>query len=218
MKKTFLKIPAPKREAIIKACIEEFGASGYEQGSTDRIIKKAGISKGGLYEYISSKKELFLFIVDHVYSSLYDYIQEHIRRDKLTLPSDILQRFRLVSGIAIDFYLEYPDMIAFIVKCGSLQDLQLKSEVHKTFLHRFNQVFSNLSSSGLAFPKEIIMDLLIWLLIKTRNDFMLKLSGSTNREALKQEYLNEWELLLGILENGIYSTHAAKENTDDSRS
>lgn len=218
MKQTFLKIPQAKRELIIQACVEEFGTHGYEQGSTDRIIKKAGISKGGLYEYISSKKDLYLYIVDHVYSSLYDFIQQRIKAETLTLPPDILKRFRLISTIAIDFYIENPDKIAFIVKCGSLNDPQLQTEVRNIFLSRFNRVFSNVSASGLAFPKETIMDLLIWLLIKTRNDFLLRLSTGTDTETLQKDYLEEWKLLLDILKNGIYTDHSIKEKTDGSRS
>ncbi len=215
LKQSFQKIPQTKRETIIQACIEEFATHGYEQGSTDRIIKRAGISKGGLYEYISSKRDLYLFIVDHVYSALYRFIELRLAEKSLQLSQDILCRFRMIASIAIDFYIEHPSSILFIVKSGTVTDTELQSDIRRIFFSRFNEVFGDVSERGLAFPKEQVMDLLVWLLVKTRNDFVLRISSGKEMQAVREEYLSEWDLYLKILENGIYSQNH-KEKCDGS--
>ena len=122
MKKTFSRIPEEKRRRVIESSIEEFAEFGYDKGSLDRIIKKSGISKGGLYEYISSKQELFLFVAEHAYSLLYDHITAEIGKDNKKLPDDILDRFHLVSSKAIDFYLENPLQIKLIIMTAHIID------------------------------------------------------------------------------------------------
>jgi TetR/AcrR family transcriptional regulator len=58
----FLALPPERQEAILQACLEEFAAQGYEQASTNRMVERAGVSKGVLFKYFGSKEELFLFL------------------------------------------------------------------------------------------------------------------------------------------------------------
>lgn len=51
-----------KREAIIKAAIEEFYVKGYEGSSMDTISKEANVSKATVYNHFKNKEELFLAI------------------------------------------------------------------------------------------------------------------------------------------------------------
>lgn len=50
----------PKRRAqILDAALKVFGRDGFDAARTDAIAKKAGASKGTLYNYFSSKEEMF---------------------------------------------------------------------------------------------------------------------------------------------------------------
>ncbi|MBW6464294.1 MAG: TetR/AcrR family transcriptional regulator [Firmicutes bacterium] len=53
-----------KRQRIILAAMQEF-MKGYRNASTDTIVKCAGISKGLLFHYFGTKKELFFFIFQY---------------------------------------------------------------------------------------------------------------------------------------------------------
>jgi AcrR family transcriptional regulator len=53
------KLPDEKRKRIISISMEEFLNNGYSGASTNTITSKAGISKGLLFHYFGSKKELF---------------------------------------------------------------------------------------------------------------------------------------------------------------
>lgn len=204
MKKTFARIPAEKREKIIQACIDEFGEFGYEKSSTDRIIKKAGISKGGLYEYISSKKDLFFYIVEYSYTQLYDYLRERIKDEKISLPSDILDRNKLVSKLAIDFYQAHPGFISLINKTYHMGDREVEEQIHKCFASQFLDIFGDVDLSALKYPKDRILDLLSWLLHRTRQEFLQELEQNPNVQEVHDNYLKNWDFYHSVLTDGIY--------------
>jgi len=56
---TLLPKDKEKRKRIIDAAIEVFALDGLSNGKIATIAKKAGIGKGTVYEYFSSKEEIF---------------------------------------------------------------------------------------------------------------------------------------------------------------
>lgn len=55
-----------KRDAIVRAAVEEFRASGYEATSMDRIAEAAGVSKRTVYNHFPSKEALFSMILEEL--------------------------------------------------------------------------------------------------------------------------------------------------------
>lgn len=58
-------MPPEKQERIRNAAFREFAEHGFEQASTNRIVKEAGIGKGMLFYYFASKKELFYYLIGY---------------------------------------------------------------------------------------------------------------------------------------------------------
>jgi TetR/AcrR family transcriptional regulator of autoinduction and epiphytic fitness len=56
-----------KREAIVRAAVEEFRTAGYEATSMDRIAAAAGVSKRTVYNHFPSKDELFSLILEELW-------------------------------------------------------------------------------------------------------------------------------------------------------
>lgn len=204
MKKTFEKLPENKRTRILTACIEEFGEKGYERGSTDKIIKRAGISKGGLYEYITTKEELFLYTVEYTYRQLYGYLERRIRDEIDQLPPDILDRLRLVSELAIDFYMEHPQYVSLIVRTHELHNDAMEEQANRSFRTHFMDIFGNAEGEKLRFEKKRITELVMWLLLKTRYEFLTEFNNNEDPEVVKKNYLRNWDFYLSVLREGIY--------------
>ena len=78
MKQAYFQLSPEKRDLILAAACAEFGAHDFDAASLDRIVSAAGISKGGLYEYIASKDDLYLYCMRHAWSSLYRYIESYV--------------------------------------------------------------------------------------------------------------------------------------------
>ena len=58
-----------KREAIVRAAVEEFRTAGFEGTSMDRIAAAAGVSKRTVYNHFPSKEELFSHILEALWAS-----------------------------------------------------------------------------------------------------------------------------------------------------
>ncbi len=186
------------------ACVAEFGEHGFEKGSTDGIIRRGRISKGGLYEYMRSKEEIFLHVLDDCYARLYGYLKKEMARLSPALPSDILDRFQLASSVAVNFYIRHPAEIRLIAKSGWTLDPALSGKIRKIFLRHFLDLFGDVQAEGLRYGREKLLDLLRWLLAKTRNDFLAESAKKRPVSDLKKAYLQEWKFILGALRDGIY--------------
>jgi TetR/AcrR family transcriptional regulator len=205
MKKAFFQLPEEKREKIISSCLREFGLRDFEKAALDRIVESAGISKGGLYEYITTKEELYLHIVELCYSKLYDFLHGMLDRAGKKLPEDVLERFSVVAHSAIDFYVAHPEMIGIISKTGHIDDEALAAKVAEIFDRRFSEMFDTVDDRPLAYDKKRVLDLLKWILAKTRNDFLKELASGADLALVQARYIEEWEFVLAILAGGVYA-------------
>ena len=203
MKSTFNNLSLEKKQRIIKSCIEEFGEHGYDSSSVNRIIKRAGISKGGLYEYVSSKEELFIYTVNYACSSLFSYLEKRINMNIHNFQDSLMNRLKLVSELTIDFYIDNPDFIYLIVRTSYLLNKTADAGIQDIFRSHFLNIFKNSESSELIFPKEQILELIMWLFLKTQIDFLNKMETEKDLLIIKKDYLEKWKYYLEMMENGI---------------
>ena len=70
----FESLPEQRREAIVNAAVETFGRCDYKSASTEDIARRAGISKGLLFFYFKSKKELYLYLMEHLMEKVSDLV------------------------------------------------------------------------------------------------------------------------------------------------
>lgn len=74
-KKQFEEIRSKSRENIEKIALELFAINGYHATSISQIAKKAGISKGLLYNYYENKEQLLNVVVTKVFDEIMRIIQ-----------------------------------------------------------------------------------------------------------------------------------------------
>ena len=60
----FEKLDEPRKTTILAAAAEEFGQHGFGGASYNRIIERAGISKGAMYYYFADKDDLYKTVLD----------------------------------------------------------------------------------------------------------------------------------------------------------
>lgn len=59
-----------RQDEIIRAAADEFGEKGYDSASINRIIAKAGVSKGSLYYYFEDKGDLFSTVMERATTAM----------------------------------------------------------------------------------------------------------------------------------------------------
>ena len=212
MKETFRNLPDEKKQRVLNACIREFGEHGYDGSSMDRIIRAAEISKGGIYGYASSKEELFLGTVEYTYTHLYDYLKIRLDREGRKLPQDLLDRLKLTADIAIDFYMDHPHFVHLIVRTSNLGNDEIEAKVSEIFRKHFNEIFGDVKIDTLNRPKEQILELAIWMLQKTRMDFLLDLKTKRDPDKIREDYSGNWDFYLDVLANGIYKSEGKPDS------
>lgn len=67
-----------RRKALVAAAIEVFSAKGYHTSTVSDIARVAGMSQGGVYNYINSKADILYLVCSEVYSAFEQIIREAI--------------------------------------------------------------------------------------------------------------------------------------------
>ncbi|KIL42141.1 transcriptional regulator [Gordoniibacillus kamchatkensis] len=98
------------KEKIRAAAMDIFIERGYHAASIDDVAKKAGISKGLMYNYYKGKEELLAEAVQHRIDEIVRVMQE-----ASALPSPSEQLKRIVEG--------------------ALDNVKLQPKVHRFYLH-----------------------------------------------------------------------------------
>jgi len=133
-----------RRSRILDAALIEFADKGYKKASTNTIVREAEVSKGLLFHYFISKKELYLY--------LYRYAREVITNElyeKVNFADrDVLNRMQQSTLVKIESYLRHPLFVDLFESAKDLQDqdmiLQLIELNEKTTEESYVKLFSNI--------------------------------------------------------------------------
>ncbi len=106
MYENFERIPSAERDRILNACIDEFAQKGYEQASTNAIVKQAGIPKGTLFFFFGNKKDLYLYVIDHAIRKYAEMAQQNWGE----LPSDLFDRLLYLGRERMKFAVSQPQL------------------------------------------------------------------------------------------------------------
>ncbi len=83
-----------KREIILQAALRVFAQKGFAATKMNDIAQQAGIGKGTLYEYFTSKEDLFFETFFHLFEQ-YDQIFQ----EKLQLTPNPIEKIKLIIQI-----------------------------------------------------------------------------------------------------------------------
>jgi AcrR family transcriptional regulator len=178
------KDPA-KADAIIRAAIHIFARDGLDKGKIADIANEAGIGKGTVYEYFSSKEEIFHAMVDTIMNDMVDASETLYAMD--LSPRDKLRTFMRMN---IEIVFEMNDAMLIItemwaqgaraIQRGEHESTQLSASYEKMRQFIMNILragvmagdFRNMNFDGVATLALAFIDGFVW-------QFML----NTDREA-----------------------------------
>nr|WP_279665116.1 TetR/AcrR family transcriptional regulator [Ectobacillus ponti] len=120
-----MNLEPEKQERILNASMKEFAGKGYEQASTNAIVKEAGISKGLLFHYFQNKKQLYLFLYDYCLDLV---VQDVFARMDLS-ETDFFQRLRQATQVKMELLRRYPELFRFLEEVYMEQAAEVKPEL-----------------------------------------------------------------------------------------
>jgi len=114
-----------KRSVIMQAALQEFAQQGYEKASTNQITQKAGVSKGLLFHYFGSKKQLYLDTLDMCIDHFLICMDEKLD----SISKDIFQRIIDVNLIKLEMLTSEPVMQQIVTQAFLDPPEEVKSEI-----------------------------------------------------------------------------------------
>lgn len=206
----FIALDNEKRDRIINAAMREFSAKGYKNASTNQIVKNAGISKGALFHYFTSKQDLFEFLYRYSINFFINVAEPHIKE----MPTDVFERWIAFAALKIEIAMQYPDMADFM-QCAYREDTHETGGLLRNEFERFSNMFQQKINEGINLSKfrsdtDVTKALrIIWWVLegfavsKRKEPFDLSTIKTTD---FIQLLTAEMESYLGMLRKSFYKT------------
>jgi len=121
----FQNLDDEKRYKIINAALREFSIHNYETASTNKIVKDAKISKGILFHYFGSKKNLYLYLYDYVTAIFTDAINNSLDSEE----PDIFKRYKQIMMMKLALIQQYHTLFDFLKKTYAETSLEVRNEL-----------------------------------------------------------------------------------------
>lgn len=164
MNAKFFDVKKDKQDSIINAALKIFSKKGYKDASTDVIVKEAGISKGLLFHYFTSKQGLFDFVCDYSVK----YMTLELTRSVAKGEKDFFEVISQISEGRIRVMKNYPYMQQFLRRIRHENDPealevlgQSIADIETTYKNIYNQIDANKLVEPKAFNK--IIDIIDWM-------------------------------------------------------
>ncbi|MBY7142105.1 TetR/AcrR family transcriptional regulator [Virgibacillus sp. NKC19-3] len=212
MTKTFNNLDETKKQRILNAALKEFAENGYEQASTNRIVKIAGIGKGMLFYYFKNKKELFLYLIDYAinimindYFSLID-----------TKESDFVERMKQIAQVKSNYYYHHPDVSNFIgnIYLDDQADLpeDLQKRLHDLQIRGYSLLYDNVDTSLFRDDVDVekIYKVIRWSVEGYQNELMDFFKGQNISFINLEPYWQEFDEYLEMLKTTFYKKENSK--------
>ncbi len=121
----FTNLDSEKQERIINAALEEFGKKGYNNASTNEIVKNANISKGLLFHYFGNKNRLYFFLFDNAIKIFSDEFYGKLNYEE----TDFIKRWGQIALLKIDLIQKYPVLYQFLLATSTEDNLEIKKGI-----------------------------------------------------------------------------------------
>lgn len=200
----FLKLDNEKQRRIINASLKIFAKTLYKNALTDDIVKIANISKGSLFNYFKSKRDLYLYVFDH---SVGVITKEFY--DKLDLSEeDIFEKYENVFQLKLKLLKTFPDIFDFLINSLSDESIEFKEELVTRYgtAKNYNIIFSNIDKS--KFRSDIDVDAAIKMIELTftgyGNGELSNMTENGVTEELQNKWINDFKKYIKIMKKIYY--------------
>ena len=118
-----------KIEKLVEAAIDEFSAHTYYEASLNRILKRAGVSKGEFYYHFRSKEELYLYILDLIVEKKKENLSEVLKKR----PNGFFELLEMGIKANIEMFRKYPKLSRMSFQLLKVRDKPIYRKVLTQF-------------------------------------------------------------------------------------
>ena len=196
----FFELDRDKREKITEAALAEFAAYGYDNSSTNRIVRACGISKGSLFLYFSGKEDLYMYVAGTAANEL----AREMELGEKDLPAGLFERIAVYSAMEISWYINNPLKGRLLVRAFSGDGGEVGARLAGEYGSRGEDIFRRLIRSAETDTplrdRERSENIIKWVLEGFNACFLKETYDSEKPfELLREEYLQGIAPYLDIL-------------------
>src|SRR5690554_4355254 len=196
---TFLNLNYEKQETILFVAIEEFANNTFNEASMNRIVKKAKIPKGSLYQYFKDKKDLYLYLIEISTKKKIEFLEEQAIDVNF---DDFFKGFSSLMYLGVQFSIKHPQLSKLIKHADqSVEDesIRLMQSANQQFLLQLiedAQKRKQLDSSNDA-------ETIAFILNTMTTNFSMYLNQRYSSDYDKEDILEAIDSVLQAIQNGI---------------
>lgn len=123
----FLALSEEKQKKIIEAGFYCFGKMGYKKASAQDIAQMAGISKGMIFHYFGSKKDMYRYLIEISFAE----VMEAFKTGADSSKTDFFDRILMMTNCKIDCLKKHPSLLSFFTSMYSETDPEVFDETEK---------------------------------------------------------------------------------------
>ena len=116
-----------RREQILNAALHVIVRNGYHQSRMDDIVSKSGLSKGAIYWYYKSKKDVYLDLVNHWVTRYSDSLLE-LPQEEISAGEQLINMFHTFLNQFEKDPIVFKALLEFWSLAGRDTDFNLKLE------------------------------------------------------------------------------------------
>lgn len=201
----FHNVPLEKQIIIINAAIKGFVQRGFEKASTNEIVKDAGISKGSLFNYFNSKKDLYAYLIEYSIQII-EKIFERIDLNE----TDLFKRIEQVALEKFHIQQRYPQVFDFLAASQQEESAEVKEMIDRNVVPIYDlsteKLYENIDYSrfreGIDVEKAI--EILNWTMFGFGQKGISQISTFENIGDFGEQYFEEWKRYAEILKYSFY--------------
>lgn len=201
----FLQNDDARKNRILEAALVEFSSKGYKKASTNTIVREAKVSKGLLFHYFISKKELYIYIynfaLETITNELYDGVNFADR--------DVLNRLSASTVQKIESYLKHPLFTKLFENHSFVDDEDILARTRTASIEFSTESFDKLFSDidYFLFEEKInidrSLDVVRWTIDRISMDWV-KAHNNTFIPESFDELKENIDIYLGLFRDALY--------------
>lgn len=164
MNEKFFDLKKEKQDRMMNAALKIFAENGFRRASTDEMVKEAGISKGLLFHYFTSKTGLYGF--------LYDYSVKYMMMEMTSLvngtETDYFHIRKQVEKAKCEAMKNFPYMQLFLQQAereDAPEAVEVMREPAEALLAMYDTIYGRVSFDGMiAMPSERLVKIVEYTL------------------------------------------------------
>ncbi|MCX7831320.1 MAG: TetR/AcrR family transcriptional regulator [Actinobacteria bacterium] len=137
-----MKRKSDKRQKIMEAALKVFAEKGFYLASIDEIAEKSQISKGGLYFYFPSKRDLFVSLINEYGERLIKRVEKRSKESK-----SYKEKIEIIFDEVIDAFTKYAALARFLLIEACTSNPVFISEREKILESLENLITENLKKA-----------------------------------------------------------------------